>query len=787
MINSVLPRWLPLLGLAFFAALTLYLARPPRPVLASAPATAFSAGRALREVAIIAREPHSIGTPAHERVRDYLLQRCRALGLSVHVQDTTVITGTAGALTGARVQNVVARLPGHLPGGPAVLVLSHYDSQPHTPGASDDGAGVAAALETMRALRAGPALAHDVIWVFTDGEEMGLLGAYAYAADTTRLRRTVGVVLNFEARGNAGPSMLFELSAGNSWVLNEFAKATPAPVGSSLAYEIYRYLPNSTDFTAFRAAGLPGLNFAFTGGYSYYHSPIDTPDRLDLGSLQHHGDYMLPLVRHFASIPLKQHAATTRDSTFFNPIGTWLVLYDAGWNYLLNLAAGLLLLAAVVRARRQGRLRLRGLLGGALAWVGALLLLLAAGWALTQLVTAAYPQYAAFYDHAFYNVRFYHLALVALGTAVFGAWYGLLRRWLRPDSLMGGVLLMLAALQVFLQVKAPTSGFLLGFPLLFAALGWLWSLRASERPAADLTRRRSNTPTLSWPGWLLLLPAVALLAPNLSALLTLAGLGPLVVVSMLFLAILLGLLLPALLPTLARPAQPGARTPTSWVLPLLAALIAFGALAAGHARSQPTTEYPRQTHLFYSLDADQPQAYWLSTLPHTDAFTRQFLSAPAFSPLPAFFPGSALPVLHQAAPRLPLAPPTVIVLADSALPGGGRRLRLQVRPGRPNVVSVRLSWPGRALLRRLRVAGHELPPARFQSNDQDAFLTYFAPGLAGVLLELEMAGRAPFELHVTDRSLGLPNVPGAWPLPATLIREPGYNSFTTQVRKRFRL
>ncbi|WP_157886748.1 M20/M25/M40 family metallo-hydrolase [Hymenobacter sp. PAMC 26628] len=165
-----------LIGLLLFAVL--YLARAPRPVPAGAPATAFSAEQALREVAVVARVPHSIGTPANAAVRDYLLRRCRALGLTATVQDTTVVVaGGPGTLTGARVQNVVARLRGRLPGGPAVLVLTHYDSQPHTPGASDDGAGVAAALETIRALRAGPLLAHDVRWVFTDGEEMGLLGA----------------------------------------------------------------------------------------------------------------------------------------------------------------------------------------------------------------------------------------------------------------------------------------------------------------------------------------------------------------------------------------------------------------------------------------------------------------------------------------------------------------------------------------------------------------------------------------------------------------------------------
>ncbi|MGI4735661.1 MAG: M20/M25/M40 family metallo-hydrolase [Janthinobacterium lividum] len=263
------------------------LIQPPQPLAATAPATSFAAGRALHDVAVIAQRPHSIGTPANAAVRNYIQSRCRELGCPTLVQDTTVLVANGGQLTLGRVQNIIARMPGRQPDGKAVLVVAHYDSQPHTPGAGDDAAGVAALLEAMRALRAGPPLAHDVIWLFTDGEEVGLLGARAYAADTARLRRTVGVALNFEGRGNRGPSLTFEVSPQNGWVMREYARVAPTPLASSLFYEAYRHLPNDTDFTPLRQAGLTGLNFAFVDGYSYYHSPADTPAHLDLGSLQH--------------------------------------------------------------------------------------------------------------------------------------------------------------------------------------------------------------------------------------------------------------------------------------------------------------------------------------------------------------------------------------------------------------------------------------------------------------------------------------------------------------------
>ena len=386
---SPLARWLPLAGLALFAALVVYLLRPPRPLPAGAPATEFAAGRALCDVAVIARRPHSLGTPANAAVRAYLLGRCRALGLRPVVQDTSVLVAAYGQVVVGRVQNIIARMPGRQPGGPAVLVLAHYDSQPHTPGAGDDAAGVAAMLEAMRALRAGPPLARDVIWLFTDGEEAGLIGARAYAADPGRLRREVGVALNFEGRGNRGPSLTFEVSPQNGWVMGEYARAAPVPIASSLFYEAYRRLPNNTDFTPLREAGVTGLNFAFIDGYSYYHSPADTPAHLDLGALQHHGSYLLSLVRHFGSIPLAHTKAP--DYTFFNPLGSWLVRYPAAWNLPLTALVISLLLAVAALARYRRLLSWLGLLGGALAWLGGVGLLLAAGGGLLAGVQALNP------------------------------------------------------------------------------------------------------------------------------------------------------------------------------------------------------------------------------------------------------------------------------------------------------------------------------------------------------------------------------------------------------------
>jgi hypothetical protein len=74
-----------------------------------------------------------------------------------------------------------------------------------------------------------------------------------------------------------------------------------APATNSIYYTLYQRLPNDTDLTVFKRAGLAGVNFAFVGAPLRYHTPRDDLAHLDSGSLQHHGDHALAMVRALAS------------------------------------------------------------------------------------------------------------------------------------------------------------------------------------------------------------------------------------------------------------------------------------------------------------------------------------------------------------------------------------------------------------------------------------------------------------------------------------------------------
>src|ERR1041384_8197551 len=197
-----------LLALALLAALCLRMERPPQVVRSDAPPTEFSAERARQHLTVIAQAPHPIGSARAQLVHDYHMHELQAAGLNPQTQQATAVNADWGPpFPTGTVNNVLARLPGTA-NTKALLLVAHYDSVSHSYGAADDGAGIATLLETLRALQAGAPLRNDVIFLFTDGEEPGLLGAEAFVRQHP-WAKDVGLTLNFEARGSRGPALMF--------------------------------------------------------------------------------------------------------------------------------------------------------------------------------------------------------------------------------------------------------------------------------------------------------------------------------------------------------------------------------------------------------------------------------------------------------------------------------------------------------------------------------------------------------------------------------------------------
>ena len=459
-------------ALLLAAVLAVFATVPPHPRNAAAtPAGAFSAERAMTDVRAIARAPHPTGSQEDARVRAYLAARLSGMGLAVrfaaHPISATgreVSANWSGGPASAQVINVIGVAPGRDRSAPAVLLMAHHDTVWASPGAPDDTAGVASALEIVRALRSGPPLARDLVVLFTDGEEVGLEGARGFfAADPERGR--IGAVVNLEARGGGGRTAMFETGRDNGGMMRLFATAVHAPNATSLSSFIYEQLPNDTDFTLAKRAGLGGFNFAFIGRPELYHSPLATPARLDQGAMQDMGAQALDVVRALASAQRLPGAAP--NLVYFDLFSLVLVHYPQAWGWGVLALAALLLGAAVARSREPAR----RIAEGAAATVALVVLVGAALWAFNLISGAG--RGANYYDRlaAIPLLSLQAGLLCAAGALAIGAF---LRRaggdGARTAAGLAAPLLLLAAAA---QLRAPTIAFLFAWPLVLAGIGAL--------------------------------------------------------------------------------------------------------------------------------------------------------------------------------------------------------------------------------------------------------------------------------------------------------------------------
>ncbi len=371
--------WLAL-GIAAAVLLALLSLRLPEAAAPGAPAGDFSAGRAMAHLAEIARRPHPIGSAEHERVRGFITGRMAALGLDVADEEGVVSreSGYDGSVAIGHVRNIVATLPGRDGTLPALVLMAHYDTVPHSPGAADDGAGVVVLMETARALATGPRPLRDTLFLFTDSEEMGLMGSRHFF-ETNDPARFLAVV-NFEALGGGGRAVMFRTGAGADALVAAYGAAVPLPASNSAAARVARLVPNDTDLTNAMAHGIAGIDIALIGRQDAYHSAAALPEAVDLRSIQHMGDQALALARTLADRPepLKRAQA----SVWFDLFGTVLVHYPAwfGWVPVVGGAALLAVAARILRRRRA--MCFRAALAGA-------------GWVLATAVTMAAALYLA--------------------------------------------------------------------------------------------------------------------------------------------------------------------------------------------------------------------------------------------------------------------------------------------------------------------------------------------------------------------------------------------------------
>ncbi|MGH8495180.1 MAG: M28 family peptidase [Gammaproteobacteria bacterium] len=695
------------------AALSQHGLSPPSPAAGDAAPDEFSAERAYDMLSRVLGDgrPHPTGSAANAAVRDRVLAEFEHMGYSAEVRRRFVCNRWDSCAT---VDNILAQLPG-TGGEPGVLLATHYDSVASGPGAGDAGAGVAAIMEVARTLRAGPDLPRSVWFLIGDGEEVGLLSAEAFVREPEFA--AIGSVVNLEARGTSGPSQLFETQSGNAAIVSLASEALPDPVGSSLAYEIYKHMPNNTDFTVFRREGLVGVNFAFTGGPSRYHTPLDNLDHLSLGSLQHHGDNALAMARSLAT---NAEPVAVRDRVFFDLFGAALVGWPVRWNFAM-LASGLIgWIALAVRSARRGQLRPLRLLAACLLMpllpVAAMVLAIGLQAALAGTDSAA-ASWTAQGEMLVFAFMMLAVAVCALSARP-------AQRWVGEAALSLSTLSTFALLAIAAVVVAPGTSFLPLLPLIAGVLtGHAWL----SRPATWGGAAAVFTAMLWYPFAYLSYEALGYDAlPGVALLMALA-------------------LLP-LLPALAGLAR-GAPLAAGAALTCLAALAAVAV-----ARPAFTADVPQSLNLLYVSAGDGGRLFADSVTP--DNRPPDLMRIGGFESEPVeSLPWSDRPRLAgRAGPAIPA--PELEILRDTPT-AEGRRLHLQLRSLRDARVLF-LVLPMAAKPDAMRVEQEPVAPPEWLAGSPWRTIEIVAPPADGVRIDLELRTREPVSFYAADASDGLP-------------------------------
>ncbi|MCL4218321.1 MAG: M20/M25/M40 family metallo-hydrolase, partial [Candidatus Hydrogenedentes bacterium] len=637
----------------------------------------------------------------------------------------------------------------------AFALMAHYDSVPYGPGAADDCSGVIAMIEIARALKAGPPLKNDVIFLFTDGEEGRKLGALSFAAHPWF--NETGVMVNLESRGTQGNSIMFGTSEQNGWLIENMVAAARYPCASSLGYDVYKRMPFSTDFDVLRPLGMKGFDAAFIGNFAWYHTMNDTPEHLDLGTLQQHGTFGLDLARHFGNTPL-DGTLTAPDKMYFNTLGYYLVHYPLSWGGPLAALTLLLTGATLLVGGIRKHISILGVLAGAATWVAAAalaiavaVLMLAVIWGQETAVNIYTRDFTRIPDlQPLYHNSVYVTAFAAASIAVMTLAYGIMSRWVRPESLAMGAYLWWMAALLAVALYLPGASFLLMWPLAISALGMLAYFLVAK-------------PGEAGPAWITFLsvcalPVVILFPPaywsfaNAILIMAAPGLAAFVTLGM-------GLLVPQVA-FMARV--------NGWWLPALSASAAAALVMYGLANSSYTPLRPKLNSLSYGINYDTREAFWLSPDPEPDEWTSQFFSADApREEYSEFSFDSSEKVMKAPAPSAAEYPgPRLVVTRDFTF-GTTREVTFHVdSPAKAAHLALRIVSDTEVLW--ASVFGKPLAAAK-----KNWRLDFQLFPREGADVTLRIPAGTPVEINVRETFFGLPTqAPGFQPRPGYMICTP---------------
>ena len=692
----------------------------------------FSTQRALEKVKQISQKPHFVGSENHENVAQYLFKELQDLGLDPAFQEGFTFT-EKGILV--KTKNIIAKIKG-TQNNNALLLLSHYDSAPHSAslGASDDASGVATILEGIRAfLHKASKQQNDIIILFTDGEELGLNGAALFVTQH-KWAKSIGVAINFEARGSSGPSyMLMETNQGNAKMVEAFSNAnTPVPVSNSLMYSIYKLLPNDTDLTVFREqAKIQGFNFAFIDSHFNYHTMQDKYENLDAKSLAHNGSYIMPLLNYLINADLK-NLNSVNDKVYFT-IPFAFISYDFSCNLpFLIIGFGLLLIFLFLGLGKR-TLDFKLILKGFIPFFSALVfsgLLSFLGW---KLILLLYPQYNDILQGFTYNGHDYIYGFVSFTLAICFFFYRKTSIRNSEINLTIVPIFIWLLLNILIYYKLEGAGFLI-IPVIASLL----------MVGVFVITQKSNW----FLNCLLALPSLIILVPFI--ILFPIGLGlKILFVSSILSVLTFGLLLPIFGSFLQK---------SIWSI--LCLIVAVGFFTKAHLNSDFTSKKAKPNSLLYVYNVDKKQANWVTYDKNLDVWTKTIFGENSKSGVDLnknsmYSKYNTEYTFAKVAPLAKISPPTVSFLKDTII-GNQRHLKIEIAPNR-KVNRYDIFAPEADVFNNFRANNVKLIGSKTVAHPRNGqkLLTYFVADSTTLTLQFSVPRMQKINLSLKESSFDL--------------------------------
>ncbi|XP_050091027.1 endoplasmic reticulum metallopeptidase 1-like [Anopheles aquasalis] len=254
------------------------------------------------------------------------------------------------------IQNVVVRVVPSGGGGAEpehfLMLSSHFDSVPQSPGAGDDGTMSVVMLEVLRKVSQHPEpFAHGLVFVFNGCEENTLQGSHAFVAYHPLFRR-VRTFINMDVAANGGRDIMFQAGPKYSFLMEYYRDNVPHPYCTAVAEELFQadLVPSETDYYVYTKFGhIPGMDFAHsTWGY-LYHTAYDSHSTIPETTLQHTGDNILALTKALANAEelydIREHEGSK--AVFFDFLNWFLIYYPLWASILLNVGLSVIAIAVV--------------------------------------------------------------------------------------------------------------------------------------------------------------------------------------------------------------------------------------------------------------------------------------------------------------------------------------------------------------------------------------------------------------------------------------------------------